>query len=358
MANMAENFDLSWTNFKNHTSTAFQELLEQPDFVDVTLACEEEKQISAHKIILSASSPFFKNILQRNLHQRPLIFLDGVNHRELVAIVDFIYLGKAEVRKDGIEEFLRVGRKLKISGLDVEDRANNLTNTDESNKQNNEEAASTTINPAEIKTSSENTNTSAVNESQSVTGTELLVESMDDTSNEKDLVEETVIPSMTITESDHSNNVEPAAVENVAANNPGHSKNVEPAVIEPPYEKNQKINKVGNNSKILDRATEPMEQKPSEIANMLKGDLVSGLILTKKKSETPKSEPKSKKKVKEQSHECDLCDYKAAEIGNLRMHTFYKHGGKTYPCDQCEFKAQRLTGLKFHKSMKHGRFGK
>ena len=51
---MTEKYNLSWSNFQNHTSSAFQDLLEQTDFVDVTLACEEDKHVTAHKIILSA----------------------------------------------------------------------------------------------------------------------------------------------------------------------------------------------------------------------------------------------------------------------------------------------------------------
>ena len=43
------------------------------DFFDVTLAWDDE-QIHAHKVILSACSPFFRNILRRNLHQNPILF--------------------------------------------------------------------------------------------------------------------------------------------------------------------------------------------------------------------------------------------------------------------------------------------
>ena len=49
-------------------------MLDGQDLVDVTLACEERKQFQAHKFVLKASSPFFKEILRNNKHSHPLNF--------------------------------------------------------------------------------------------------------------------------------------------------------------------------------------------------------------------------------------------------------------------------------------------
>lgn len=40
-----------------------RELREQEEFVDVTLACEGQ-QVSAHKVVLSACSPYFRSLLK------------------------------------------------------------------------------------------------------------------------------------------------------------------------------------------------------------------------------------------------------------------------------------------------------
>ena len=48
-------------------------------FTDVTLATLDNQHVSAHKIILSSGSTFFKNILVRNLHQNPLIYLKDIS---------------------------------------------------------------------------------------------------------------------------------------------------------------------------------------------------------------------------------------------------------------------------------------
>ena len=45
------------------------------EFCDVTLASVDGQQFKAHKLILSASSLFFKKILLNNLNHHPLIFM-------------------------------------------------------------------------------------------------------------------------------------------------------------------------------------------------------------------------------------------------------------------------------------------
>ena len=51
----SEKFNLTWNEFEQSTSNAFKDLLDQQDFVDVTLVCEDSKEIKCHKVVLSAS---------------------------------------------------------------------------------------------------------------------------------------------------------------------------------------------------------------------------------------------------------------------------------------------------------------
>ena len=73
-----EKFCLRWNDFETNISTAFKELKDDKDFFDITLACAGERQVQAHKVILSACSPFFKSILKTHNHQHPLVYLKGV----------------------------------------------------------------------------------------------------------------------------------------------------------------------------------------------------------------------------------------------------------------------------------------
>ena len=56
---MTEKLCLQW-----NVLTAFRSLRGESDFADVPLACEDGKQVEAHKVILAASSPFFKTYLK------------------------------------------------------------------------------------------------------------------------------------------------------------------------------------------------------------------------------------------------------------------------------------------------------
>ena len=49
-------------DFRENVSSAFEDLREDKEFTDVTLACEDGQQVEAHKVVLIASSPFFLNI--------------------------------------------------------------------------------------------------------------------------------------------------------------------------------------------------------------------------------------------------------------------------------------------------------
>ena len=112
-----EAYNICWDKFKVSTSDAFQNLIKDTDFTDVTLACEDGKQIKAHKVILSACSQFFKDILIRNPHTHPLIYLKGINYSCLRYLMNFIYLGETEVKQDDLDRFISSSKDLKIEGL-------------------------------------------------------------------------------------------------------------------------------------------------------------------------------------------------------------------------------------------------
>ena len=97
------------------------------DFSDVTFVTEDRKQIRSHKNILSACSPFFKEILQIEKGLNSIIFLRGINYSEIESILEFIYLGKATVVEGRLDEFLNVARSLEIKEVSHEEMvANNL----------------------------------------------------------------------------------------------------------------------------------------------------------------------------------------------------------------------------------------
>jgi len=112
----SEKFCLRWNDFESNISLAFRELKDNEDFFDVTIACEDE-QINAHKVILGACSPFFRDILRRNPHQHPLIYLSGVKLVDLQSVLNFMYHGEVSVAQEELNTFLAVAEDLKVKGL-------------------------------------------------------------------------------------------------------------------------------------------------------------------------------------------------------------------------------------------------
>jgi len=112
----SEKFCLRWNDFETNISSAFRELRDDKDFFDVTLACDDE-QIQAHKVILSACSPFFRNVLRRNPHQHPLLYLKGVKYTDLQSVLNFMYHGEVNVAQEELNSFLAVAEDLRVKGL-------------------------------------------------------------------------------------------------------------------------------------------------------------------------------------------------------------------------------------------------
>jgi len=112
----SEKFCLRWNDFETNISGAFRELRDEKEFFDVTIACENE-QIQAHKVILSACSPFFRNILRRNQHQHPLLYLKGVKYTDLQSVLNFMYHGEVNVAQEELNSFLSVAEDLRVKGL-------------------------------------------------------------------------------------------------------------------------------------------------------------------------------------------------------------------------------------------------
>ena len=125
-----EKLCLQWNNFRDNITSSFEQLREDKDFTDVTLACEDGQQVDMHKTVLIASSPFFLNLLRRNKHTHPLIFMRGVKSEVLMAMVDFFYRGEANVCQENLDSFLALAAELQLKGLEENQNKENADETD------------------------------------------------------------------------------------------------------------------------------------------------------------------------------------------------------------------------------------
>ena len=120
--NVSETLCLKWDDFKDGITSSFADLRKGRDLTDVTLACEDGQQLEAHKVILAASSPFFLDLLKKNRHPHPLIYMRGFKSEMLSAILDFLYFGEANVLEENLDSFLGLADELTLTGLTGTDR--------------------------------------------------------------------------------------------------------------------------------------------------------------------------------------------------------------------------------------------
>ncbi|XP_047484394.1 protein abrupt-like isoform X10 [Penaeus chinensis] len=126
-----QQFCLRWNNFHTNITSAFESLRDDEDFVDITLACEG-RQIKAHKMVLSACSPYFRSLLKGNPCQHPIVFLKDVTFANLTSILDFMYHGEVNVSHNELATFLKTAEALKVRGLAEDEKKRDSENYNES----------------------------------------------------------------------------------------------------------------------------------------------------------------------------------------------------------------------------------
>ena len=146
---MEEKFNLKWNDFQHNIVNSFRTIRNQSKYCDVTLVSNDQRQISAHRVVLTACSEYFDNILSSNTHSHPLVCLDGLSYEHLKMLVDYVYNGEVQVRQDNLEDFLKVSQRFRLKGL-----LNGFENGDdmESTFENSKNQIDTKYDTSELKT--------------------------------------------------------------------------------------------------------------------------------------------------------------------------------------------------------------
>ena len=114
---MSEKFCLKWNDFQTNVSNSFG-LLRNEDYLhDVTIVTDDNEQIAAHKLVLSACSEYFKNIFKKNKHSHPMLCLEGVTSKDVRNMMDYIYNGELQIFQEDLDRFLNIAQRLKLEGL-------------------------------------------------------------------------------------------------------------------------------------------------------------------------------------------------------------------------------------------------
>ena len=113
-----EKYTLTWQTYPDHLRGMMQEMMTSENFADVTLVCDDKKTVGAHRNILSACSPVFKDILLMSTQSNhPVIYLRGIQYSEVESILQFLYLGEAKSYEERMNEFLHAVKDLEIKEL-------------------------------------------------------------------------------------------------------------------------------------------------------------------------------------------------------------------------------------------------
>ena len=114
-----EQYHLKWNDYHSSLTKYFRDLRENDDMVDVAIV-SDGRTFKAHKLVLSACSPVFKDMLRKSRNQpfmQPLIFLHGVSRDNVEAILDFMYNGEVSINQEDLQTFLSIAEDLQVRGL-------------------------------------------------------------------------------------------------------------------------------------------------------------------------------------------------------------------------------------------------
>ena len=109
-------------DFKDNLVQYFTQLRTDSSQCNVTLVSDDKIQISAHQIVLSAGSLFFRELLQHcSGSPRPLLYIRGASAVQLSNILQFLYTGETSMQQDLVETFLQTAEDLQVVGLMAQD---------------------------------------------------------------------------------------------------------------------------------------------------------------------------------------------------------------------------------------------
>ena len=117
METESQKFCLRWNNHQTNLISVFEELRQNEDFTDVTLAVESGQTIKCHKMILAASSLYFQKLFNNNSwEEHPIIVvLKDIRFKHIEAILQYMYRGEINVEQDELTELLKVAADLQVS---------------------------------------------------------------------------------------------------------------------------------------------------------------------------------------------------------------------------------------------------
>ena len=303
---MDEEFEIL-TNPTNTSCKLGEQLLADPDFSDVTLVCRDGQQIQAHRAVLCSSSRFLRLLLYDSLQQSTFLYLSSVEHRDLEALLNFIYLGSCTLLKKHKVQVTALAAALGVGGWPKEVFYNPLSGREEEQFQSKIEYSETPKDYIDSKFTQTKKN---------------------NTDRNKETPDE-------FQEIEHD-------INNVPLTDEGEGQimlKIEENVKEYDHITSSEIeNKLESQSKIIDLKFEAAEEKAS----------VKGNVLVTRYPEIENLEPDANGKFA-----CNMCNKIYVNKDKLKKHRLVRHYGFTFDCNECSSSFSSRDLLKGHIASAH-----
>ena len=306
-----EKFSLTSDAYSDHQRKILHDLLETNDFADVTLVCDDLKQIKAHRNILSACSPVFKTMLHiETNNSHPVIYLRGIQYTEMESIIQYIYKGKATFLQERLSDLLSTAKSLQIRELAKSVKDDQHESQDEDVLQKKEDQLMHAMKSA----------------------------------NELEHPDEKTITA-----------IKPEFLDQDVAVYPCNQCHFETKALK--YLKQHMKTQHGDK-----HFCDKCDYEANDSRNLSKHIKIMHQGFSKNtfacKYCDYQAQERSHLRVHIGKHEgitydCTHCDYKATEPGSLRRHFRAKHEGVKYDCNQCNYQSGYQHELKIHIQSKH-----
>lgn len=109
-----QHFCLRWNNYQSSITSAFENLRDDEDFVDVTLACDG-KSLKAHRVVLSACSPYFRELLKVRVDRIPALTLRKIQAAVWCRFIACVLWGRFQTQGRTFNSAARGGRCIDFS---------------------------------------------------------------------------------------------------------------------------------------------------------------------------------------------------------------------------------------------------
>jgi len=122
MSSAEDEFLLKWHDHHQSFFLLVEELVMREQLTDVTLACgpaEDQQLLSAHSLMLSVCSPYFRSLLTENRHKEKhhIIHLSGVTGRHMQQLLVYMYRGEISISQEDLGPLIETAKCLQIKGL-------------------------------------------------------------------------------------------------------------------------------------------------------------------------------------------------------------------------------------------------